>query len=80
MRLLWIRCSTRDADAWQKMSALKSKILSFWDTTPVGVRLNCIKFAQKVVLAQSKGTTDPRVWTMISPPVTRHELTSNAAY
>lgn len=40
---------------------IKSKILSLWDSGPVGVRLGCIKFVQRVILVQSRGVTDPRV-------------------
>ena len=57
------RCSNRnDADAWNKMVAIKSKILSLWDIAPIGVRICCIKFVQRVILVQSRGITDPRVW------------------
>lgn len=33
--------------------AIKQRILRIWDTAPAGVRICCIKFAQRVVLAQS---------------------------
>jgi len=56
------RCTNRnDADTWNKMIAIKSKILSLWDVAPTGVRICCIKFVQRVILVQSKGITDPRV-------------------
>lgn len=56
------RCNNRDDQAtWNKMDAIKSKILSLWDSGPVGVRLGCIKFVQRVILVQSRGVTDPRV-------------------
>jgi symplekin len=35
------------------MSAIKSRILRIWDGAPAPVRLSCIKFAQRVVLAQT---------------------------
>ncbi|KAG0130974.1 hypothetical protein HOY82DRAFT_353650 [Tuber indicum] len=55
-------CNNReDAATWKKMDVLKSKILSLWDTGPVGVRLCCIKFVQRVILVQSRGVTDPRL-------------------
>ncbi|TGZ80924.1 hypothetical protein EX30DRAFT_341248 [Ascodesmis nigricans] len=55
-------CQNRnEADLWNKMSSLKSKILNLWDAAPVGVNLACIKFVQRVVLVQSRGTTDPRL-------------------
>lgn len=61
--ILWgFRCNNRDDQAtWDKMDAIKSKILSLWDSGPVGVRLGCIKFVQRVILVQSRGVTDPRV-------------------
>lgn len=43
------------------MIAIKSKILSLWDVAPIGVRICCIKFVQRVILVQSRGITDPRV-------------------
>ncbi|PWW79228.1 hypothetical protein C7212DRAFT_288366 [Tuber magnatum] len=55
-------CNNReDAATWKKMDVLKAKILSLWDTGPVGVRLCCIKFVQRVILVQSRGVTDPRL-------------------
>lgn len=35
------------------MSAIKSRILRIWDVAPTPVKLSCIKFAQRVVLAQT---------------------------
>ncbi len=35
------------------MSAIKSRILQIWDGAPTPVKLSCIKFAQRVVLAQT---------------------------
>lgn len=35
------------------MSAIKSRILGIWDGAPAPVKLSCIKFAQRVVLAQT---------------------------
>lgn len=56
------RCTNRDdTDVWNKAAAIKSKVLGLWDTAPTGVRVACTKFAQRVVLVQSRGTTDPRV-------------------
>lgn len=55
-------CNNRDDQAtWDKMDMIKSKILSLWDSGPVGVRLGCIKFVQRVILVQSRGVTDPRL-------------------
>jgi hypothetical protein len=35
------------------MTAIKSRILQIWDTAPPGIRICCIKFAQRVVLVQT---------------------------
>ena len=44
------------------MSAIKSSILKRFDTAPLGIRVCCIKFVQRVVLVQTPGViTDPRV-------------------
>ena len=44
------------------MASIKSNILKRWDTAPVGVRVCCIKFVQKVVQVQTPGViADPRV-------------------
>lgn len=40
-------------ESWEQMSAIKSKILRIWDGAPAPVKLSCIKFAQRVVLAQT---------------------------
>jgi hypothetical protein len=40
-------------ESWEQMSAIKSRILRIWDAAPAPVRLSCIKFAQRVVLAQT---------------------------
>lgn len=40
-------------ESWEQMSAIKSRILRIWDGAPAPVKLSCIKFAQRVVLAQT---------------------------
>jgi hypothetical protein len=40
-------------ESWEQMSAIKSRILGIWDGAPAPVKLSCIKFAQRVVLAQT---------------------------
>jgi symplekin len=45
------------------MVAIKSRILRIWDTAAAGVRICCIKFAQRVVLVQTVGPeADSKVW------------------
>ena len=42
--------------------AIKQRILRIWDTASPSVRICCIKFAQRVVLAQSVASgAEPRV-------------------
>ncbi|KAK3300101.1 uncharacterized protein B0H64DRAFT_7181 [Chaetomium fimeti] len=54
----WIINNSYHTESWEQMSAVKSRILRIWDGAPVPVKLSCIKFAQRVVLAQtaSNGT------------------------
>lgn len=53
--------NANDASTWAKMTAIKSSILGMWDTATMGVRICCIKFVQRVVLAQTPGVVaDPR--------------------
>ncbi|KKA30570.1 hypothetical protein TD95_001084 [Thielaviopsis punctulata] len=51
--LRWTIENSYDNISWQKMTAIKSRVLSIWDTASVSVRICCIKFAQRVVLAQT---------------------------
>ena len=44
-----------DTITWERMVAIKQKILRIWDSTVPSVRICCIKFAQRVVLAQTVG-------------------------
>jgi hypothetical protein len=57
-----------DSATWQKMAAIKMNILRRMDSEPVGVRVCCIKFVQKVVQTQTPGMiADPRVRFLHSP-------------
>ncbi|KAI9756161.1 MAG: hypothetical protein M4579_003974 [Chaenotheca gracillima] len=50
-----------DTAAWERMAAIKSRILKIWDTAPLGVRVCCIKFVQRVIQSQTPGLiADPR--------------------
>ncbi|KAK4181331.1 putative Pre-tRNA-processing protein [Triangularia setosa] len=49
----WIIHNSYHTEAWEQISAIKSRILRIWDGAPAPVRLSCIKFAQRVVLAQT---------------------------
>lgn len=45
------------------MVAVKQKVLRIWDNAGPTVRICCIKFAQRVVLAQTAATgSELRVW------------------
>ncbi|KAB5530441.1 hypothetical protein GE09DRAFT_391788 [Coniochaeta sp. 2T2.1] len=54
----WIAGNAHDRDSWESIQAIKSRILRIWEGAPPPVRICCIKFAQRVVLAQtmSNGT------------------------
>ncbi|EAS36853.3 mRNA cleavage and polyadenylation specificity factor complex subunit [Coccidioides immitis RS] len=50
-----------DSTLWERMTAIKHAILRKWDATSPGVKICCIKFAQRVVQAQTQGViSDPR--------------------
>ncbi|KAJ6446130.1 mRNA cleavage and polyadenylation specificity factor complex subunit [Purpureocillium lavendulum] len=42
-----------DTVTWERMVVIKQRILRIWDTAPPSVSISCIKFAQRVVLAQT---------------------------
>ncbi len=45
------------------MTAIKSRILRIWETAPTSIKICCIKFAQRVVLAQTAATSaEHKVW------------------
>ncbi|MCJ1311786.1 hypothetical protein MMC25_005459 [Agyrium rufum] len=44
-----------DATTWERMAAIKSKILKRWDAAVTGVRLCCIKFVEEVIRVQTPG-------------------------
>ncbi|RDL38396.1 uncharacterized protein BP5553_02736 [Venustampulla echinocandica] len=57
----WMINNSYDGPTWERMLAIKSRILRIWDTAVPGVRICCIKFAQRVVLVQTAGpNADPR--------------------
>ncbi|KAK4229092.1 putative Pre-tRNA-processing protein [Podospora fimiseda] len=49
----WIIFNSYHPDPWEQMSAIKSRVFRIWDTAPPPVKLACIKFAQRIVLAQT---------------------------
>ncbi|RGP65296.1 hypothetical protein FLONG3_9272 [Fusarium longipes] len=52
----WIINNGYDTITWERMVAVKQKVLRIWDTAGPTVRICCIKFAQRVVLAQTAAT------------------------
>ncbi|KAL2891669.1 mRNA cleavage and polyadenylation specificity factor complex subunit pta1 [Ceratocystis lukuohia] len=51
--LRWTIENSYDNITWEKMTAIKSRIFTIWETASISVRICCIKFAQRVVLAQT---------------------------
>ncbi|EEP76662.1 conserved hypothetical protein [Uncinocarpus reesii 1704] len=50
-----------DSAVWENMTAIKLTILKKWDSAPPGIKICCVKFAQRVVQAQTQGViSDPR--------------------
>ncbi|TQS31347.1 hypothetical protein Golomagni_08375 [Golovinomyces magnicellulatus] len=42
-----------DTVTWERMVGIKQRILKIWDTATPTVKICCIKFAQRVILAQT---------------------------
>ncbi|KAI1775021.1 hypothetical protein F4818DRAFT_58648 [Hypoxylon cercidicola] len=53
LALRWIINNSWDTHTWEHMTAIKTRILRIWDAAPPTIRMCCIKFAQRVVLAQT---------------------------
>ncbi|KAL3964055.1 hypothetical protein ACCO45_001059 [Purpureocillium lilacinum] len=53
LAMRWIINNGYDTVTWERMLVIKQRILRIWDTAPPSVRISCIKFAQRVVLAQT---------------------------
>ncbi|KFZ03382.1 hypothetical protein V502_10996 [Pseudogymnoascus sp. VKM F-4520 (FW-2644)] len=51
--LRWIINNPYDKPTWERMAAIKTRILRIWDTAAPGIKICCIKFSQRVVLAQT---------------------------
>ncbi|KAF7558891.1 hypothetical protein G7046_g5268 [Stylonectria norvegica] len=56
LAMRWIINNGYDTITWERMVAIKQKILRIWDNAGPSVRICCIKFAQRVILAQSVGS------------------------
>ncbi|KIH86297.1 symplekin [Sporothrix brasiliensis 5110] len=51
----WVINNSYDTDTWERISAIKSHILRLWESPSPSIQICCIKFAQRVVLAQTHG-------------------------
>ncbi|ORY62221.1 uncharacterized protein BCR38DRAFT_346408 [Pseudomassariella vexata] len=61
LALRWIINNAYDTTTWDRMTVIKTRILRIWETAPPTVRICCIKFAQRVVLAQTPSVNpEPR--------------------
>ncbi|KAH8158946.1 hypothetical protein CIB48_g9302 [Xylaria polymorpha] len=62
LAMRWIINNSYDSTTWEKMTAIKTRIRDMWDTAPLTVRICCIKFIQRVVLAHTSSVNpEPRV-------------------
>ena len=48
-------------EAAEQADAIKAKVLSLWENGDVGVRIVCMRFAQRCIIVQSPGPVDPRL-------------------
>ncbi|OHE92308.1 mRNA cleavage and polyadenylation specificity factor complex subunit [Colletotrichum orchidophilum] len=61
LALRWIINNSYDTFTWERVVAIKQRILRIWDEAESMVRICCVKFAQRVVLAQSAANpNEPR--------------------
>ncbi|KAI0537974.1 mRNA cleavage and polyadenylation specificity factor complex subunit [Xylaria digitata] len=61
LAMRWIINNSYDSTTWEKMSAIKTRIRDIWDTAPLTVRICCVKFVQRVVLAHTSSVNpEPR--------------------
>ncbi|KAK5657130.1 hypothetical protein OQA88_3658 [Cercophora sp. LCS_1] len=49
----WVIFNSYHKEAWDAISAIKARVKEIWDTATTPVRICCIKFIQRVVLAQT---------------------------
>ncbi|KAK2606134.1 hypothetical protein QQS21_003417 [Conoideocrella luteorostrata] len=53
LAMRWIINNGYDTVTWDKMLSIKQTILRLWENAVPSVKISCIKFAQRVVLAQT---------------------------
>ncbi|OBS26462.1 hypothetical protein FPOA_00405 [Fusarium poae] len=56
LAMRWIINNGYDTITWERMVTVKQRVLRIWDNAGPTVRICCIKFAQRVVLAQTATT------------------------
>ncbi len=57
-----------DTPTWERMSAIKSRVLRIWDGAPPAIKICCVKFAQRVVLAQTLAVNSDQKVSHKPPP------------
>ncbi|KAI8630416.1 hypothetical protein F5Y19DRAFT_46079 [Xylariaceae sp. FL1651] len=61
LAMRWIINNSYDSTTWERMTAIKTRIRDIWDSAPLTVRICCIKFMQRVVLAHTPSANpEPR--------------------
>lgn len=53
LALRWTINNSYDNVTWEKMMGIKQRVLGIWEQSVPSVRICCIKFVQRIVLAQS---------------------------
>ncbi|CAG9971238.1 unnamed protein product [Clonostachys byssicola] len=53
LAMRWIINNSYDTVTWERMVGIKQRILRTWDQATPSVKICCIKFAQRVILAQT---------------------------
>ena len=62
--------NTSDRATWREITDIKAKIFLLWDSPKLSLRIACIKFVQRVLLAQTPGMNDPRLLDISDPSLT----------
>ncbi|KAK9418133.1 putative Symplekin/Pta1 N-terminal domain-containing protein [Seiridium unicorne] len=53
LAMRWIISNAYDTNTWKNITAIKARILTIWENAPLTLRICCVKFAQRVILAQT---------------------------
>ncbi|KAI0206419.1 mRNA cleavage and polyadenylation specificity factor complex subunit [Astrocystis sublimbata] len=61
LAMRWTINNSWDTTTWEKMTAIKTRIRDIWDTAPLTIRICCVKFVQRVILAHTSSVNpEPR--------------------